>query len=116
MNDDIGNILGLKEESGKKVSIQHPAEIRKSAVGTIFTVLGVLNLLVGAFGLILLFGGNSIERAQGAVISISCLSGMFVCFAVASALHFLCEIACRLERLQGGDSSAASPNEKKNGA
>ena len=87
-------------------------EITTSAVGTTVNVLGVLNLLVGAFGLLLIFGGNSSERAQGIVISISCLSGMLICFAVASILHYLCEIAHRLEILQGSLSSPAKQPEK----
>jgi len=87
-------------------------EIKTSAVGTTFTVLGVLNLLVGAFGLLLLFGDDSSERAQGRVISISCLSGMLVCFAVASVLHFLCEIAHRLEMLQASFSPTQQQNKK----
>lgn len=83
-------------------------EIKSSAIGTTFTILGVLNSLVGFFGLILMMSDKSEEMSKGIILSISCFSGMLVCFAVASALHFLCQIAHRLELLQGILAPAAT--------
>ncbi len=90
---NIDDVLGVSQPTDR-------VEVKSSAVGTVFTVLGVINLLAGVFGLFMLVAGNSEERSHGMIVSISCLSGMVICFAVASVLHFLAEIAHRLAMLQ----------------
>lgn len=70
-------------------------------MGTTLTVLGVLNFLVGVFGLLACFSSNGqSDKTQGMIISISAFSGMLGCFVIATVLHLLREIALRLEKMQ----------------
>ncbi len=110
MSDDIGNLLGVEEEKEKKPQNQQDAEIKKSAIGTTFTVLGVLNLIVGLISFITPTDGEP----QAAIVTISCLSGMFICFAISSALHFMSEIAHRLAILQASAARTEGGAEKRN--
>jgi hypothetical protein len=77
-------------------------ETKSSAVGTIFSVIGGLNALLGLIGCFMWwsqsFGAQ--EKYQGMVMAVSGISGALVCFAISSALHYLAEIASRLENLQ----------------
>lgn len=69
-----------------------------SGVAMTFWFLGGANGLLAVIGLIVGFGGGNAATAY--TLLVGGLSGMIACFAVASVVQFLCEIAHRLGVLQ----------------
>jgi hypothetical protein len=98
--NDINSALGVSD-SHPQMQNEQISPTPKSAIGTAFNVLGVLNGIVACFSLLLpLALGNSNEKIQSLIVMASCLSGMFVCLAISAALHYLCGIFHRLQNLQ----------------
>ena len=82
---------------------------RESGVAMTFWFLGGANGLLAVIGLIVgLSGGNA---ATAYTLLVGGLSGMIVCFAVASVVQHLCEIAWRLEVLQAKADSLETNNQ-----
>ena len=73
-----------------------------------FWFLGGANGLLAVMGLIGGFSGGNTATAY--TLLVAGVSGMIVCFAVASVVQHLCEIAWRLEVLQNKADSLETNN------
>jgi len=82
---------------------------RDSGVASAFWFLGGVNGLVAVIGLIVGFSGGNTATAY--TLLVGGFSGMIVCFAVASVVQHLCEIAWRLEVLQNKADSLETNNQ-----